>query len=186
MTSRVRPAVSSSAAGWLLDSAVDWWTLVRCGPPGFDAYVRIAFGDHGADAPDSVQVALEVLGAFTGTPDSCVAAVWEGWCGSPVRPAAPRVAVPNREMLVFEAPLTLLRDAPALAWSESYEPGTGVAPHLAWPQDRAWCLACEVDEEIEFTVGCSAAAADALAAALPGRTWVVSYGAPAPLYRDEL
>jgi hypothetical protein len=24
-----------------------------------------------------------------------------------------------------------------------------------WPEDQAWCLACEVDEEIEFTVGCS-------------------------------
>ncbi|RMB58715.1 hypothetical protein EAX62_11280 [Tessaracoccus antarcticus] len=25
-----------------------------------------------------------------------------------------------------------------------------MAPHLVWPEDRAWCLACEVDEEIEF------------------------------------
>ena len=25
-------------------------------------------------------------------------------------------------------------------------------PHLVWPEDQAWCLACEVDEEVEFTV----------------------------------
>lgn len=176
----IRPAQSDRGAQWLLDNDSDWWTLVRYGPPGFEAYVRIALG--GDDREDAVQAALSALRSLTGTPDSCFAAVWEGWCGSPTLRVAPRLAIPNREMLVFEAPLRLLSDAPALAWSEPYEPGTGVVPHLAWPEDRAWCMACEVDEEIEFTVGCSAAAADALDRALPGATRVSVYGSPAPLY----
>jgi len=57
-------------------------------------------------------------------------------------------------------------------------------PHLVWPEDQAWCLACEVDEEIEFTVGCSGEASQALAGALPGAVRRVHYGEPAPLYRD--
>jgi hypothetical protein len=47
----------------------------------------------------------------------------------------------------------------------------------------AWCLACEVDEEIEFSVGCSVDAARALFNVLPGTVRRVRYGEPAPMYR---
>ena len=53
-----------------------------------------------------------------------------------------------------------------------------------WPADRAWCLACEVEEEIEFTVGCTNDAAHALTEAMPGVVRRVAYGDEAPLYRD--
>jgi hypothetical protein len=86
-------------------------------------------------------------------------------------------------MLLFTGPVEALADAPALAW---YGSASAVAqdPHLVWPEDQAWCLACEVDEEIEFTVGCSEEAAQALAKALPGAVRRVRYGEPAPLYRN--
>ncbi len=47
----VRPAANMDAARWLLRSDVDWWDLVRYGPPGFDVYVRIAFAQD-ADGVD--------------------------------------------------------------------------------------------------------------------------------------
>ena len=188
-----RPARDSQPADWLLDSDVDWWTLARYGPPGFEAYVRISFepglqptptAAAAAEATDAVQAALHTLRSFTSTPTRCYAAIWEGWTSGAATPDAPRVPVPERAMLLFEAPLDVLRDTPSLAWSLPTIPGSGFAPHLAWPEDRAWCLACEVDEEIEFTVGCSAAAAEALAVALPGSTRRSSYGEAAPLYRS--
>ena len=37
-----------------------------------------------------------------------------------------------------------------------------------WPEDQAWCLACEVDEDIEFTVGHAVDTSQVLARALPG------------------
>lgn len=88
-------------------------------------------------------------------------------------------------MLLFTGPVEALRDAPALAW---YGSAAGIAqePHLVWPEDQAWCVACEVDEEIEFTVGCSAEASQALARALPGAVRRVRYGEPAPMYRDPV
>lgn len=94
------------------------------------------------------------------------------------------MAIPHRRMLLFTGPVGELRDAPALAWHGSAQ-GVEVAPHLVWPEDQAWCLACEVDEEIEFTVGCSVEASRALARALPGAVREVRYGEAVPLYRDE-
>ena len=87
-------------------------------------------------------------------------------------------------MLQFTGPVEVLRDAPALAWhgaGRNYQ-----EPHFVWPEDRAWCLACEVDEEIEFTVGCADDASEALIEALPGAVRRVHYGDPAPLYRDPV
>jgi len=188
----IRPAADAGAAQWLLRSDVDWWDLARYGPPGFDVYVRIAFPqDSGADpgnlpgeAPaDGVRAALTTLASYTATPSKGYAAIWEGWVSGTPAPRAPRVEIPNRTMLLFTGPVEALRDAPALAW---YGSAAGVAqePHLVWPEDQAWCLACEADEEVEFTVGCSAEASQALARALPGAVRRVRYGEPAPLYRD--
>jgi hypothetical protein len=188
----IRPAADASAAQWLLESDVDWQDLVRYGPPGFEVYVRIAFpqdsgagaGDQSGEAPvDAVRAALAALASCTATPSRGYAAIWEGWVSGTPAPQAPRVQIPHREMLLFTGPVGALRDAPALAWYGSMA-GAAQEPHLVWPQDRAWCLACEVDEEIEFTVGCSGAASQALARALPGAVRQVRYGEPAPMYRD--
>jgi hypothetical protein len=188
---QIRPAAGADAAQWLLRSDADWWDLARYGPPGFDLYVRVAFapdsgpgtGSRPGEAPaDAVRTALAALASHTATPCLGYAAIWEGWVSGPPAPQAPRVEIPNRAMLLFTGPVEALKDAPALAWFGTAEGAQN--PHLVWPQDQAWCLACEVDEEIEFTVGCSAGAAQALASALPGTVRWVRYGEPAPLYRD--
>jgi hypothetical protein len=151
-------------------------------------YVRIALpqdfqwdaGNPSGEAPvDAVRAALAGLSSFTATPSKGYAAVWEGWTNGAPAPQAPRVDIPNRVMLLFTGPVEALRDAPALAWYGSAS-GVGQGPHLVWPEDQAWCLACEVDEEIEFTAGCSEQASQALARALPGAVRRVRYGEPAP------
>ncbi len=87
-------------------------------------------------------------------------------------------------MVLFAGPVEALSDAPGLAW---HGPGAedNQEPHLVWPTDRAWCLACEVDEEIEFTVGCSEDAFNGLDGALPGAVRRVQYGDPTRTYREE-
>jgi len=186
---QVRPAASPDAGQWLLRAGVDWRDLVRYGPPGFDVYLRIAFASA-ADRADpagqdgALRLALATLAAHTATPDRGYAAIWEGWTSGPPAPEAPRVEVPHRAMLLFAGPVGALRDAPGLAWFGSSE-GCHQEPHLVWPEDHAWCLACEVDEEIEFSVGCSEEAFQSLAAALPGVVRRVDYGEAAPLYRDQ-
>ncbi|WP_395657998.1 hypothetical protein [Nocardioides sp.] len=184
----MRQATSADAGEWLLSAPAAWRDLVRYGPPGFEAYVRIAFTAQ----PDDPEVdgehlvmrrVLEVLAVHTATPSAGYAAIWEGWTAWTPAPVAPRLEIPHRPMLVFTGPVSVLRDAPALAWFGTAR-GHFQEPHLVWPEDRAWCLACEADEEIEFTVGCSAAVSEALFDALPGAVRQVGYGDPAPLHRD--
>lgn len=183
--SKVRAATTADPAQWLLRPDVDWWDLVRYGPPGFDVYVRIGLAD-GADRDGeepALRTALATLVGHTTTPLSGYAAIWEGWTSPAPAPKAPRVTIPNREMLLYTGPVDELRDAPALAWYGSAQ-GVYQEPHLVWPEDHAWCLACEVDEEIEFTVGCFVDASQALSRALPGAVRRVLYGQAAPMYRE--
>jgi hypothetical protein len=187
----IRPAGDADAARWLLRSEFDWWDLVRFGPPGFDTYARIAFpedpetddSDTTGASTDVVRAALAILTAYTTTPASGYAAIWEEWVNGDLAPEAPRVVIPHRTMLLFAGPVEALRDAPALAWYGSAE-GVLQEPHLVWPADQAWCLACEVDEEIEFTVGCSTEAFQGLVVALPGAVRRVPYGDSTPMHRD--
>ena len=131
----IRPAADAGAAQWLLRSDVDWWDLVRYGPPGFDVYVRIALPQESeaeADNPsggapvDAIRAALATLGPYTTSPSQGYAAIWEGWVSGDPAPQAPRVEIPNRAMLLFIGPVEALRDAPALAWygSAGSESGT--------------------------------------------------------------
>ena len=182
---QLRPAENADPARWLLRPHFDWWDLVRYGPPVFDVYVRIALADgtqRDGEQP-ALRTALATLAGHTTTPASGYAAIWEGWAGGDPAPEAPRVAIPHRAMLLFTGPIDGLRDAPALAWYGSAQ-GVYGEPHLVWPEDQAWCLACEVDEEVEFTVGCGVEASKALARALPGVVRRVLYGESAPMYRD--
>jgi len=158
---------------------------VRYGPPVFEVYVRIALSDganRDGEQP-AFRTAIHTLGSHTTTPTHGYAAIWEGWTASDPPPRAPRVVIPEREMLLFTGPLHELRDAPGLAWFGSAQ-GVHEEPHLVWPEDQAWCLACDVDEEIEFTVGCGLDASRSLARALPGAVRRVVYGESTPLYRQ--
>src|SRR5215467_10070409 len=128
----IRPAANAYGARWLLRSDVDWWDLVRYGPPGFEAYVRVALPDYsGADvgnppgeAPaDPVRAALATLGSCTATPAKAYVAIWGGWVSRQPIPRAPRVEIPNRAMLLFTGPVEVLRDAPTLAWYGSLAGG---------------------------------------------------------------
>jgi hypothetical protein len=126
---------------------------------------------------------LDAPGDRLPTPASGYAAIWEGWTSRDPPPGVARVAILHRAMLLFTGPVDELRDSPALAWYGSAQ-GVYQEPHLVWPEDQAWCVACEVDEEIEFTVGRSIDPSQALARSLPGAVRQVIYGESAPMYRD--
>ena len=80
----LHPAANSDEGKWLLRPDVDWWDLVRYGPPDFDVYLRIALfpGPRAADPAGedpAVRLALATLAPFTATPACGYAAIWEGW-----------------------------------------------------------------------------------------------------------
>lgn len=97
----------------------------------------------------------DMLSRFTTTPESCWFGVWEGWGASRMRLGlAPTFEIPGRSMYLLRGPLV------ALTQSISVEP-TYQSASLCWPEDRAWCLATDIDLESTY-VGGSAACIRAL------------------------
>lgn len=88
--------------------------------------------------PQAARLA-KLLEVHTSTPRRCWFAVWEGY-GALAVPGhgAPRVQMPNRPMLLFSGPLA------AVTTSLEIEPCDQRAS-LWWPEDRAWCVATDVD-----------------------------------------
>ena len=118
----ILPAADADAARWLLLPDVDWWDLVRYGPPGFDVYVRIAFRhdsetdvvySSGESAVDAVRAALATLASSTSTLDRGFAAICEGWMRRGVDSSSAASGIHNLSALRHER--KLLRRAPGVS-----------------------------------------------------------------------
>ncbi len=88
----------------------------------------------------------------TTTPDRCWFAIWEGYgrLGHNVL-RAPRFDVPHRSYHLLTGPI------------ESVLNGLDQSPNIWWPDDRAWCVATEVDLDTTY-IGCAAGCRDQLVA----------------------
>lgn len=171
---RLRPAADASAAAWVVERvgpfAVDVTSVI---PSGCARYARVfhphgdlrwadvaaangrvvhremqwhAIGGDPNDTPYDGTLPLElvaplgqVLRAHTATPDRCWFAVWEGFGAAPPwLHEAPSFEIPGRRFHLFAGPV------------EAVE-GSFCPPHfyqsanLWWPDDRAWCVATEID-----------------------------------------
>jgi hypothetical protein len=117
--------------------------------------------------PDA-EVLAGILRDWTATPEDCWFGVWDGYgwestrllfsvasaetgqpseTDAPPRPdpvpgpvrEGPRVQLPHRSYLLYQGPAEAALALPALD-------GTfGQSPNLWWPDDRAWCVASEID-----------------------------------------
>jgi hypothetical protein len=117
--------------------------------------------------PEELDALVDVLAPFTATPQSCRFGVWEGydWVQGypalrpiigvaypieasrpppqvipkppPAAPAGPRVEIPGRSLALYEGPIEA---AAALLGFPTRQ-----TPNLWWPDDRAWCVASEID-----------------------------------------
>jgi hypothetical protein len=92
-----------------------------------------------------------LLATHTQTPDRCWFGIWEGWGDLPylgsLRP--PRLGLPGRDMILLSGPLSEMplvsfhyhaANVPGDELSNAYR-----SPSLWWPEDRAWCVATDVD-----------------------------------------
>jgi hypothetical protein len=98
--------------------------------------------ETGSIPPSLLDPLASVLARHTGTPDACYFAIWEGvgWLLPYVR-SAPTFSVPQRTYHLLTGPVGAVREI-ADAWQAA---GAPRSPNLWWPQDRAWCVATEVD-----------------------------------------
>jgi hypothetical protein len=127
---------------------------------------------HGSLEPDDARALIDVLGRHTSTPSRCWFCIWDGYgwgdeaslahraglagrLADPPIPAevraGPRVRLPWRDYYLYSGPL----DA-ALAFVDS----EGQTPNLFWPDDRAWCVASEIDLSSTYVAGSRRLAAE--------------------------
>jgi hypothetical protein len=107
--------------------------------------------------PTDVAAALVgVLGRHTTTPAHCWFAVWAGYgaLAGDVR-RAPTFTLPNREYHLLRGPIGAAGEL-APSWRQS--------PNIWWPDDRAWCVATEIDLNTTY-IGCSSTCAGEIVAA---------------------
>ena len=134
----IRPAADIDVARWLLRSDVDWWDLVRYGPPGFDVYVRIAFPQESEadvvnpsdEAPaDAIRTALATLASYTTTPATGLPR--SGRAGA-------RIRLRKRHEWRFQ--IEPCCSSPAV-WkhSETHQLWLGTAPQRGSTRDRTSC-----------------------------------------------
>ena len=117
-----------------------WDQQPRCGTLPHDVAVKLA----------------AILGKHTTTPTECWFGVWEGWGMLQERVhEAPVVAIPQRNLFLLRGAIkdvaTTLGDVDWIYQS----------PNLWWPDDRAWCVATEIDFSWTY-VGGSRACIDEL------------------------
>lgn len=158
------PAHDQQPQRWM---SVASWSGVEL-VPGID-FPEIALPEHepsgvapwpgrvpqvGTLHPADVEALAAVLARHTSTPDRCWFCTWEGW-GSVVFDDGPRVELPGRKYALFVGPLAAL---PSLLDAQRDH-----SPNLWWPDDRAWCVATEIDLAWTYVGGSAALISDVLA-----------------------
>jgi hypothetical protein len=142
-------------------------------PPATDPEPRVFEPRLGALSKGQAEALVLLLSKHTATPSSCWLCLWDGYgylhpggmapfvAARPPfarlrvgirrlqlrmsmprlpRPEGPRVRLPGRDYLLFHAPV-----AAALGWDDG--------PNLWWPEDRAWCVASEIDFPYTYVGG---------------------------------
>ena len=103
------------------------------------------------DLPQEIAVRLAaILPSHTRTQESCWFAVWEGFADLQTRVRdAPMFSVPQRNLFLLHGAVDdVLTTLSVVDWSYR-------SPNLWWPDDRAWCVATEIDFKWTYVGGSS-------------------------------
>jgi hypothetical protein len=114
--------------------------------------------------PRLTRVLSEILAEFTGTPQCCWCAVWEGYgymVGLRSDAAIPRLPLWNRPMIVGCGALDAVPARPFTDGVSNVIGPSHRSPGLWWPDDRSWCVATDIEFQ-ETYLGASRACVDRL------------------------
>jgi len=82
---------------------------------------------------------IAILRSHTATPDRCYLGLWEGYVVPELNAFAglPRLMLPHRAYFLFLGPVDSVTSLTVGDFQH--------APNLWWPEDRAWCVATDID-----------------------------------------
>ncbi|CAL9349563.1 hypothetical protein [Streptomyces sp. enrichment culture] len=110
---------------------------------------------EGPTPPAVAEVLVPLLARHTGTPEQCWFGLWSGY-GTWDFDGVPTFPTPGREEVLLAGPLA---DVVSPGELEHF----AELPDLWWPQDRAWCVAGDVDLVSTYVCGTPELIADVLA-----------------------
>lgn len=110
--------------------------------------------------PPAVRSALgDILAAHTTMPELCWMCIWEGYAAvGEALGDLPRVELPHRSYYLLHAPLDVVARKNIWVNRPRYDD-----LNIWWPDDRAWCVATEIDYCWTYVGGSSECIADVLA-----------------------
>ena len=141
-----QPVRWATVASWTGRAAHPLMQFERiAGLPEDSMYPDPPWGEHptvGSLPKAECRTLIDILRKFTTTPGDCRFCLWEGYGNIDARlyRAAARVKAPGRDYLLFQGPI----DA-ALTFTVGEFPFWGDSPNIWWPEDRAWCVATDID-----------------------------------------
>ena len=99
--------------------------------------------EHGSLPEKECRTLAGTLREFTSTPNRCFFCLWEGYGGidGGLYKKSARVRAPGRDHLLFRGPL----DAVTSFLEVPFDSPWGYSPNIWWPEDRAWCVATDID-----------------------------------------
>ena len=141
-----RPVRWSTVASWIGRAVHPLMQFERiAGLSEDDMYKDPPWGSlpkHGSIPERECRTLVEVLRSFTSTPGNCFFCLWEGYGNIDTRlyKASSRVRAPGRAYLLFRGPIDAI-----MAFITRDGPFWGHSPNIWWPEDRAWCVATDID-----------------------------------------
>ena len=125
---------------------------------------------RGSLPPPTARALAAILSRFTGTPEVCWFAHWEGSGNVSAPSDYRRLPMPARDMVLFTGTLAMADTQ----FGATKQFPTGMSAHLWWPDDHAWCVATDIDLMTTYLGASAECVAAVLAAAdleaLPVRT----------------
>ena len=143
-----RPARWSTVASWTGRTAHPLMQFERVAGLSEDPrymYQDPPWGSHplvGSIPEAECRALIETLRGFTSTPDRCFFCLWDGYGNIDTRlyKTDSRVNAPGREYLLFRGPIDTI-----MAFLDGDGPFWRDSPNIWWPEDKAWCVATDID-----------------------------------------
>ena len=143
-----KPVRWSTVASWTgrtVHSQMQFVRIANLSESPDDIYKDPLWGllpQHGSIPEAECRTLVDILRKFTSTPDRCYFCLWEGYGNIDTRlyKAGSRVSAPGRDYLLFSGPIDSV-----MSFMVSEGQFWGNSPNIWWPEDRAWCVATDID-----------------------------------------
>ncbi|MDQ3758162.1 MAG: hypothetical protein M3394_09980 [Actinomycetota bacterium] len=148
----VRWSEAAAAHGTRAHPGMQWERITRdSGSDAWDAEPAM-----GSLPIETALVLADVLRRHTATPDRCWFAVWEGFGAlREIVGQAPSFQIPGRRLHLLGGPIEAVERSCCGRYYQS--------ANLWWPDDRAWCVATEIDFRSTYLGGSARCMAEVVA-----------------------